>query len=375
MIVATQRVAGAKVVLLGPALSAVSGVSTHLNMLLASDLAWRFRLSHFQVGAEGRHEGRARRLARLLLSPLQLAGYLLRHRPAIVHLNTSMDAKAYWRDLIYLLIAKALGCKVVYQVHGGALPERFFARSVFLSWLLRLALRMPDSVIVLSREELAAYRRFVPGLPVYLVPNAIDPRGLGDVERCFNTDAPLRLVYVGRLARAKGIFDIVEAAALLKSGGLEFRLSIAGDGPDRDELAALIVARGVSDRVVLLGPVFGLEKNHLWCASDLFLFPTFHAEGLPYAVLEAMAAACVLIVSPVAAIADVVKDAVSGVFVPAKSPMHLAEAVRRIDQERLLLRALGTAGRDVVLRGYTLPTLSDSMAAVYAALVNTNPKQ
>lgn len=365
------NVGAVKVVLLGPALSAVSGVSTHLNMLLASDLAKRFQLLHFQVGSEGRKESRLERLARLSLSPVQLAGYLLRQRPAIVHLNTSMDPKAYWRDLAYLLVAKALSCKVVYQVHGGELPERFSARSALLSRLLRLVLTLPDAVVVLSREELAAYRRFVPRGSVHLVPNAIDPRGLGDVERCFNAVGPLRLVYVGRLARAKGIFDIVEAAALLKSGGLDFRLCFAGDGPDRDELASLIAERNVSDRVGLLGPVFGVEKNRLWCASDVFLFPTFHAEGLPYAVLEAMAAACVQLVSPVAAIGDVVKDGVSGVYVPAKSPGQLAEAVWRIDQDRALLGALGAAARAVVLGGYTLPALSKGMAAVYGAVVGS----
>ena len=354
-----------KVVLLGPALLAVSGVSTHLNMLLASSLAQKFQLLHFQVGAEGRKETAWRRLGRLVLSPLQLAAYLWRERPAIVHLNTSMDRKAYWRDLAYLLVAKALRRKVVYQVHGGELPANFFASSSVLTSLLRLALRLPDAVLVLSTEELKAYRQFDARIALRLVPNAIDPRGLADVERPFNTDAPLRLVYVGRLVRAKGIFEIVQAAAALKAEGMSFRLAFAGDGPDRAELASCIAQSAVADHATLLGGVFGADKNRLWCMSDVFLFPTFHAEGLPYAILEAMAAGCVPVATPVAAIADVVENGVTGAFVPSRSPALLADAIRQLHHDRPALARMSRAGRAAVLANHALPRLGADMAAAY----------
>ena len=354
-----------KVVLLGPALSAVSGVSTHLNMLLASSLAHKFELLHFQVGAEGRNEASLHRLSRLVLSPLQLAAYLLRHWPTIVHLNTSMDRKAYWRDFTYLLVAKALRRKVVYQVHGGELPANFFASSIVLTSLLRLVLRLPDAVLVLSTEELKAYRQFDARIAVRLVPNAIDPRGLADVQRPFNLDAPLRLVYVGRLVRAKGIFEIVQAAAAIKAEGMQFSLAFAGDGPDRAELVSFIAQSSVADRATLLGGVFGADKLRLWCTSDVFLFPTFHAEGLPYAILEAMAAGCVPVATPVAAIADVVENGVTGAFVPSRSPALLADAIRQLHHDRPALAKMSKAGRAAVLSNYALPRLGVDMAAAY----------
>src|ERR1700674_444826 len=107
--------------LLGPHLAAVSGVSTHLNLLFASRLADEFSLVHFQAGREGRNETAASRFARFLTSPLRLAATILVRRVAIVHLNTSLDFRAYWRDLAYMLVAKICGTRVVYQVHGGPL--------------------------------------------------------------------------------------------------------------------------------------------------------------------------------------------------------------------------------------------------------------
>ena len=99
------------VLVLGPSRDAISGVTTHVNSLLDSRLAGEFALEHFQVGSEGRAEGAAARWLRLAASPFALAAAVLRRGAAVVHLNTSLNAKAWWRDLVYLLVAKACGTR------------------------------------------------------------------------------------------------------------------------------------------------------------------------------------------------------------------------------------------------------------------------
>src|SRR5262249_25554263 len=128
---AQGRVRRPVVVLLGPSRDAISGVTTHLNGLLGSRLTTRFDLVHFQIGSEGRREGLARRLARLAVSPFALAHTLLSAQAALLHINTSLNAKACWRDLVYLAVAKLCGARVLYQVHGGQLDEFAGARGVF----------------------------------------------------------------------------------------------------------------------------------------------------------------------------------------------------------------------------------------------------
>ncbi|HSW84662.1 MAG TPA: hypothetical protein VLH12_14355, partial [Usitatibacter sp.] len=150
------------VLMLGPHRAAVSGVSTHLNLLMESALGDDFDVVHFQVGSEGRDEGAIGKTIRLLVSPFFLAASIIFRHVAIVHINTSLNRKAYWRDLAYLFISKALGARVLYQVHGGALPRKFFARSPLLTAWLRRTLGLPDVVVVLAQVELRAYREFVP---------------------------------------------------------------------------------------------------------------------------------------------------------------------------------------------------------------------
>src|SRR5258708_16801685 len=97
-----------RIVLFGPSLAALSGVSTHVRMLFASDLTQDYDLLHFQVGSEGRRENALQKLMRFTLSPLHLALFLLRTGAEVVHLNASLDPKGYWRDLAYSIVPTLL---------------------------------------------------------------------------------------------------------------------------------------------------------------------------------------------------------------------------------------------------------------------------
>ena len=102
-----------------------------------------------------------------------------KHKPTIVHINTSMERKAFWRDLMYLLVSRLSGRKVVYQVHGGQLPCEFAAGNPILRELLRAVLRMPNVIVLLAEAERQAYYAFSPDLRLQLVTNAIDVDVLG----------------------------------------------------------------------------------------------------------------------------------------------------------------------------------------------------
>ena len=152
--------------------------------------------------------------------------------------------------------------------------------------------------------------------------------------------------------------------AELKRAGRDFRLSIAGAGPDQGELMAATQAAGLLDRVEFLGSVFAAEKCRLWLNSDVFVFPTYQ-EGLPYSLLEAMAAGCVPITTPVAAIPDVMRDGEHGSFVPVKDAVALAAAIAGLDDDRERLIRMAKAARCRVLEQYTAARLADDFRRLY----------
>jgi glycosyltransferase involved in cell wall biosynthesis len=351
-----------RVMLLGPDRRVISGVSTHLNLLFGSELARRFELRHFQIGSEGRQEGRLGKLARIVASPFQLAAALARSGAEILHVNTSLSPKSYWRDLMYVAVAKLCGARVVYQVHGGSVADLWQPG-------LRATLRWPDAVVVLAQSELDEIRELVPQGNVALVPNAIDCAPYLQLRRPRAQAAtPLRLVHLGRLIRSKGVFEMVEGLALAQRQGVAAHLVIAGDGPAAAELREAVDRLGLAAQVTFAGPTFGEAKVKLLGEAQVLVFPTYHREGLPYALLEAMAAGLVPITTRVAAIPDVVTEGVHGLFVPPRDPQAIAQALITLDADRGSLARMGAASRERVLAAYSVGRLAEDFAALYSSL-------
>jgi glycosyltransferase involved in cell wall biosynthesis len=338
--------------LLGPARQAISGETTHVNLLLGSPLGEAFDLRHFQVGA----------------SPFRLLAEIVRGDAAIVHVNTSLNRGAYWRDLMYVAAAKLCGAKVVYQVHGGALPGDFFQGS-FLSNALKKTLRWPDAVIVLSSDEYKAYTDFVPGQAVAKLPSGIDCRPFLKYNRQLpDAKAPLKLAYVGRLAREKGLFETLEALRLARFRGVEARLVIAGSGPEEPRLKARVRDLGLGREVGFAGPVEGERKAKLLAQADVLMLPS-HAEGLPYALLEGMAAGAVPIATRVGAIPDVMSDGVHGVFVPARDPEAIVVAISGLAADRAKLARMSAASRKRISSAFSIERLACDLGALYSGLL------
>ena len=354
------------VLLLGPSREAISGVTTHLNALFGSRLASLFGLVHFQVGSEGRRENAFLKMVRFLTSPFALAVAILRHDADIVHLNTSLNAKGYWRDVIYLLVAKLCGARVVYQVHGGSL--KVFGRTRLIGAFMRWAARWPDVIVVLSQAERDAWRALAPTQLVEALPNGIDGSPYQRYNR--NSSGILRLIYIGRLAPAKGLDETIEGLRLAKDRGIAARLTIAGTGPEEARLRGVVREANLNNEVTFAGAAYGDDKARLFAEADVLALPS-HSEGLPYALLEAMAAGVVPLVTPVGAIPDVVKDGEHGVLVPTKNPEAIAEALRRLAADRLALARMGAACRKRVASGYSIERVAKDFAELYWGLCAT----
>lgn len=355
------------VLVLGPSRQAVSGVTTHVNSLLGCHLRARYSLVHFQVGSEGRNESALEWVARLLSSPFALAGAILAHDAAIVHINWSLDAKAYWRDLAYMLVAKSCGARVVYQKHGGQLAE--FTRNPLFCALVRASFKLPDIIVVLSQAELREYQAFVPDQRVAAVPNGVDPRRYLRLQRS-RTDpqASLKLLYMGRLASHKGVSETLHALTLARARGVMPQLVIAGSGPEEARLRAQVQALDLAGQVSFAGPVLGDGRMRLLADADAMVLASY-TEGLPYSLLEAMAAGVVPIVTPVGAIPEVVTDRTDGLVVPMKDPPAIADAICRLDHDRAKLARMSQACRERVASAYTLDRLGIAFDGMYASLV------
>ena len=359
---------GAVVLLLGPHLGAISGVSAHVHALLQSRLREQFVLDHLVVGKEGRDETSLRRWLRLAGSPLSLAAAIRRQRPTLLHVNSSLNAGAFWRDLAYMIVAKLHGVRVVCQIHGGKLPQAFLGGTYAAQALLRRLLALPDALVVLAETEVAAYRRFLPQQRIALIPNGVDCRDLAAPRPARSADSPLRMVYCGRLVRGKGLDELVTGFAAAHRQGCEAMLTIVGSGAEEQRVRARVTQLRLDHAVTFAGAAHGEAKARLLRQGDVFVLPSY-SEGLPFALLEAMAAGNAVIATRVGAIPDVVLPGIHGMLVPPRDATALADAIVRMSRDRTALASMQQACTGRITAGYSLEPLAARFADLYGQVL------
>lgn len=178
---------------------------------------------------------------------------------------------------------------------------------------------------------------------------------------------PVRILFMGWLESFKGLFDLLEAAAMLRADPRipAFELLLAGDGSQRATAEEFVRQRGLERVVRFLGWVRGDDKLSLLASSQVFVLPS-HTEGLPNAMIEAMAAALPVIVTPVGSIPDVIQDGRNGRVVPPEDPAALCRVLGEVLVDSAARRCLGTAALDEALRRFTVERASERLAGLIA---------
>ena len=152
------------------------------------------------------------------------------------------------------------------------------------------------------------------------------------------TEKPLQFLFLGWLERDKGIFELLEVCAHL-ARDYSFSLAIAGKGHAESLARDFIDANGLAGRVQFLGWVQGPDLERALKEADVFVSPSW-AEGLPNALVEAMAAGLAVVISAVGNVPDVVRDGVEGLLVSPKDIESLERAMIRMLQETNLRGSL-----------------------------------
>lgn len=155
----------------------------------------------------------------------------------------------------------------------------------------------------------------------------------------------LHAVALGRLGVRKGSYDAISAVAELDDAVRNrLRLTLAGDG-EVDEVRAAVTAAGLDETIHVVGWLGPAARDELLATAQVFVLPS-HDEGLPMALLEAMAAGLVPVTTLVGSIGEAVSDGVNGLVVEPGSPGQIASALAALVADEALRTRLGAAARE-----------------------------
>jgi glycosyltransferase involved in cell wall biosynthesis len=248
---------------------------------------------------------------------------------------------------LLLAYARAWGVPGILSPQGGALMDRARA-SRFWGKVVRVMARAPRVIhcqgptwqrFFVNEMGLEAERCWVienwTASPELLVVGS---------ARKYHHQGPATLLFMGWVERAKGIMELLEAARRLAAAHPgSFRLLIGGTGGAFEEASAFVERNGLADTVTFLGYVEGPAKVRALVDADVFVLPSYH-EGLPNAMIEAMAAGLPVVVTPVGAIPDVVDHGADGFIVPSKDAGAVEGALAALIADADLRERMGRAG-------------------------------
>ena len=259
----------------------------------------------------------------------------------VMYITTAHTWAGLIRDIPLVLLSKGVCPHRVIKFHGSFSGELSAPGHALLKLASRVLVGACDASLLLSQEEKREWSAFYPAGRFEVVANVFTPELLGAAPAAAGdgggeaASALTRagsgvptLLFVGRLMPQKGVFDLVQAVALA-SAAVPCRLLVAGDGPSASAMMEMAEQLGIADNVEMLGHVSGPDLARCYEEADAFVLPSYR-EGFPTVLLEAMSAGLPIVTTALRGAADRLEEGVNALFVPARRPDLLAQALARL---------------------------------------------
>lgn len=298
-------------------------------------------------------------LRRLYVSPTMRQAFEASiDRYDAVHLHSVF----LWPTYAAARAAQRHGVPYVVSPRGMLVPELItrksrFAKSLWIRAIERRTFSRAAAIHFTARSEWDdAVRMRMPLPDPFVIPNGIDLPIQRSVPRLPNT-----LLFLGRINWKKGLDCLIEALPHVPN----VNVIIAGNDEENltPKLRALAERTGVLDRIDFHGPVSGGEKDALLQTSTALVLPS-HSENFGNVVLEAMAVAMPVIVTPEVGLAPDVAESGAGV-VTANAPAALAESISELLGDGALRAEMGARGRKLVEERFTWERVAARMEEQY----------
>ena len=292
---------------------------------------------------------------------VRILGYLLTRDAPLLHIHVSSRA-SFWRKSIVCQMARLLRRPYILHVHGSEFM-RFYADECG-SWARRFISSVFDAaalVLALSDQWRDSLLTISPRASIEVLPNAVPLPDVG--ESTVGKSMNQQVLFVGRLGPRKGIYDLLNAFARIARRFPQARLICAGDG-EINEARSLSNRLAIDDQVECTGWLSTQQTQERFASASIFVLPSY-AEGVPMAMLEAMAWNLPIITTPVGGIPQVVQSGENGLLVTPGDVDGLATALTRLLQEPATRKRLGFAARRTIEQSFTLDAAVERLGRIY----------
>ncbi len=258
--------------------------------------------------------------------------------------------------VVALWIKKRFKIPYILSLRGGDVPgflsERLYIYHLLTKPLIRLVWKHAGQVVANSVRLRKLARCFSPNLEILTIPNGVDIEQYKPQITKSNGNE-VKILTVGRLLEQKGIEYLLGALSILRKNGFKgnYSLEIVGDGPLRKSMEQMAKELSIDDNVIFSGWVSKRDMPKKYQSADLFVLPSLD-EGMPNAILEAMASKLPVITTSILRDEALIKDGHNGFFVPPKNVSVLSEKINLLLRNKQLREDMGERSIQLVKSKY-----------------------
>lgn len=231
-------------------------------------------------------------------------------------------------------------------------------------------------VVVCSRKGQERIRNVLPDVPHERIVMLRHGLPLDSFSPAVPTGS--MILGVGRLEEKKGFCYLVNACRILDDRGVVHTCVIAGAGRREQLLRKRISGYGLEDRVMLSGEIDENELRPLYEQASMFVLPSVVAadgdrDGIPNAVLEAMAMCLPVVTTTASACREIIEDGQNGFLVPPRDTEAIAERIERLLSDEALRRSMGRKARNSVFHEFDIASNVGELKRLFSASLRPSP--
>ena len=355
-----------RILLLGPSenMSLHGGIVTHMKLLgiISKTDNFDFELNSLTIGKRSFFREKIS-FYKILYSYVNYIKILLFEKYDIVHINASMKNNSILKNFATLLIAKLFLKKVVFQFHGGS-PKDIKS---YYKYFLKKIVMWSNAMLVLTDEQSAIrlYLDTSEQSKIQKVPNYITIRNVDIKDR--KNLKHIHFLFIGRVIKEKGIFEIIEAVKNISQKFDNFRIDVMGDGPELDNMKKVVKNLGLNNYFLFHGFVID-GKDKIFSDSHVLLIPSYR-EGFPYTVLESMLFEMPIIATGVGALSEIIDNGKNGFLIDCKDVGALSDKMEYFLLNPQQIKIYGKQSFKILVQRYSTEVMKKNFTEIYSEVL------
>lgn len=280
----------------------------------------------------------------------------------LVHIHIATKG-SFFRKSIALIIAKAFGKKVLLHEHAAEFSIFYDKVPLLIKRYITKIFDSCDAVIALSSQCRAEISEKTANRNIQVLYN---PTVVKEIYEKKNET--VNVLFMGRLGKRKGTYDIIEAAKHLKADNVE--INLYGDG-EVNEVQKVVTEAELQGKVKVNGWISGEQKDEVFKSADIYILPSYN-EGLPISILEAMAIGLPVITTPVGGIPEAVENGVNGFLIQPGDYAALAQRIDSLAENPDLRKQMGRQSYRIAKEKFDIETVIKQLQDIYSGLIKYN---